>query len=74
MVRSRAHGSKFLVRNKQCCKNIIHNKGLNAMAYKVVVRVSGRWQEVGLQHLTVESAKQAGRSEWARFTWLVVPA
>jgi hypothetical protein len=44
------------------------------MAYKVVVRVAGKWQEVGLQHLNVESAREEARALWGGFSYLIVPA
>lgn len=43
------------------------------MVYKVVVRVSGRWQEVGLRHLTVSDAKEAARAALGTETYLIVP-
>lgn len=44
------------------------------MTYRLLIKHSRGWQEVGLQHLNVESAMDEARSQWAGFPFIIIPA
>lgn len=44
------------------------------MAYKLLVKVGMKWQEIGLQHTTFEDARNEARTEWRGYRYLVLPA
>lgn len=43
------------------------------MCYKLLVRCSGRWQQVGFSHTTPEGARREAYSNWPGMPFMVLP-
>jgi hypothetical protein len=43
------------------------------MCYRLLIKSGKSWQELGLQHATVESARDEARGQWAGLPYLILP-
>jgi hypothetical protein len=43
------------------------------MAYRLLIKLRGSWQEVGFNHSTAEDARREAHNAWAGYAFIILP-